>query len=136
MSEHDYVRHAFEEVIKDATQAEDSEIYVSLYVEVPFYGGPEEGGWWGADVELVSFKKFPSEEAAKATHAKVGELCTSLSKEAKDQYGDHCLRSMDWLDERGLDADYLPEPDGPTKFWVVTEAHLGSQARKDDRYYS
>ena len=20
---------------------------VSLYVDVPFYGGPEEGGWWG-----------------------------------------------------------------------------------------
>ena len=96
MSEDTYIREAFEETVKDAVQAEDSQIFLCLYAEIPFYGGPEEGGWWGADWELISHKRYPTEEQAQAALKKVTSLATSLSQNAHRQYGEQCLRDMDW----------------------------------------
>ena len=136
MSDDTYIREAFEETVKDAVQAEDSQIFLCLYAEIPFYGGPEEGGWWGADVELISHKRYPTEDQAQAALKKVTSLAESLSQNAHRQYGEQCLRDMDWLDQRGLEADYLPEPDGPTKFYTVLEDVVGGMAYKGDRMYS
>jgi len=42
-----------------------------------------------------------------------------MALEAKKAYGEQCVREMEWLDARMLDADYLPEPDGPSDFSVL-----------------
>lgn len=47
------------------------EAYVSLYAKTPFYGGPEEGGWWGHDVVLVSHQSVSSAEEAEAVKARL-----------------------------------------------------------------
>ena len=41
------INEAFFNICREAKPAKSS--YVSLYVNVPYYGGPEEGGWWGSD---------------------------------------------------------------------------------------
>ena len=38
------LRRAFFEVVDEPKPAVG--VYLSLYRETPFYGGPEEGGWW------------------------------------------------------------------------------------------
>jgi hypothetical protein len=114
------IKQAFECACKDAIQATGH--YVSLMESVPYYGGPEEGGWWGEDHRIVAYQIFPTAIQAEAAKAATDKLATELSAEALREYGDGCLRDMDWLDARGLDADFLPEVDGESRFYVtVTE---------------
>lgn len=115
-----YLQDAFDHVCKEAKKA--GGFYVSLMENVPYYGGPEEGGWWGSDTRLVAYQYFTTEEAAEAAKDKVEELAAELSAQARRNFGEQCLRELDWLEARGLDADYLPEPDGESEFFVtVTE---------------
>lgn len=109
--------------------------YVSLYAKYPYYGGPEEGGWWGTDVVLESYQQFPTKEQAEQVCSKVKQLAEELSREARNRWGDYCLRQLDWLEERGLDSDYLGEPDGPTEYMVVVEQGLGSMQSRGSRHY-
>lgn len=44
------IRESFFQVCGDAKPS--NSFYVSLYSARPFYGGPEEGGWWGRDYVL------------------------------------------------------------------------------------
>lgn len=92
--------------------------YLVLLVRIPFYGGPEEGGWYGEDVNLVAYKQYNSKEDAERGLDAVKKLAKQLSDEARTEYGKQCLREMEFLDARGLDADYLPEPDGPEEYSV------------------
>lgn len=85
----------------------------------PFYGGPEEGGWWGSDTEVIAYRAYISEEIACNVAEAVRQLATELEAEAQKEYGQQCTRELDWLEARGLDADWLPEPDGPTKYYVL-----------------
>ena len=39
-------------------------------------------------------------------------------------YGDHCGRQMEWLEARGLEADYFPEDDGPEEYSVSVYSEL------------
>lgn len=117
-----YLEHAFHEVCNKAIKCEGC--YVALMERVPFYGGPEEGGWWGTDTNVVAYQHFPSEELAHAAADRVRELAEKLSVEAKREYGQQCLREMEWLDARGLDADYLPEPDGEREYYVTVTDEL------------
>ena len=127
------IQEAFFDVCRDAKPAESH--YVSLYASVPYYGGPEEGGWWGSDTVLIAYECFDTEEAADAAEAKVKELAEQLSQQSKREFGEQCLREMEWLDARGLDADYLPEPDGETNYYVAREASPGSQVSRGCRHY-
>jgi hypothetical protein len=127
-------REAFFEVCKNAKQAES--YFVSLYTELPFYGGPEEGGWWGSDTELVAYQETTTEAYAKALLEQVKTLAEKLSKEARDDFGRQCQAECEWLEARGLDADYLPEVDGEQRYWVTVESRPGSHAHEGDRYYS
>jgi hypothetical protein len=128
-----YTKAAFEEACEGFTEADFDGFYVSLYAAVPFYGGPEEGGWWGEDTELVGYKFYPAKETAELILKKIKTLAESLTLQSHRDYGEQCLRDMDWLDERGLEADYLPEPDGETKFYAVIEGNPGGRACRGSR---
>ena len=123
-----YLQEAFNRVCTNAKVAEGS--YVCLMKRVSRYGGPEEGGWWTEDVYPVAYQWFATEEAANAACDAVEKLAKQLTDFARTDYGEHCLRQMDWCEARGLDADYLPEPDGPDEYYVyvgegVPEATYG-----------
>ena len=124
---------AFFSVCDDAQPAESH--YLSLYVSVPYYGGPEEGGWWGSDTALVAYKHFDTSEALEAARAKVAALAVELTDQARRDFGQQCLREMAWCDARGLDADYLPEVDGESSYSVVTEDVPGSMVSEGCRHY-
>lgn len=111
-------------------------VYLSLYVNVPFYGGPEEGGWWGTDTYLVAYQAFSTRTSAEQAMARVEHEARRLDTEEVRRYGEQCLREMEWCEARGLDADYLPEPDGPSSYFVVIEDRPGQGEHCDDRHYS
>ncbi len=121
-----YLQEAFDLVCREAKRAEGH--YVSLLAHVPRYGGPEEGGWWTTDVRVVAYQWFATEEAANAACVEVEKLAERLTSESRKEFGDQCLREMEWLDARGLDADYLPEPDGETVYAVVVTEGLPSES--------
>jgi hypothetical protein len=127
------INEAFFTVCDNAEPA--SECYVSLYLNTPYYGGPEEGGWWGSDCSLVAFRKFDTEQAADAALERVKELAKELNEQAKREFGEHCLRQMEWLDARGLDSDFLPEVDGESSYWVCIEEMPGQYASRGCRHY-
>jgi hypothetical protein len=46
-----------------------------------------------------------------------------------------CATGVDWCEARGLDADYLGEPDGPSEFVIIVETAPGKSAVKGPRTY-
>ena len=127
------IEAAFHQVCDQAKVA--SGFYVSLYSNRPFYGGPEEGGWWGSDVILEAYQRFDTAEAAQAAREKVEALAKELTNEAKRKFGKQCLKEMQWCDSRGVDYDYLPEPDGEENYFVAIEEQPGEQASQGCRHY-
>lgn len=127
------MKEAFFKVCKDAVPAEGS--YVSLYIDTPYYGGPEEGGWWGSDTDLVAYYRCASRVEADAVKAKVEELAIQLSADSKAAFGRACRAEVEWLEARGLDADFLPEVDGESRFWVHVESAPGECVSRGDRHY-
>jgi hypothetical protein len=127
-----YIKEAFQQICKEAKQAEG--FYVSLMESCPFYGGPEEGGWWGHDERLISYQHFATEEQAESAKEAISKLAEDLNAEASKDFGDQCLRDMEWLDARGLDADFLPEIDGETHYYVVVSSGI-PQETFGDRHY-
>lgn len=127
-------RDAFFEICNNPEPGERA--IVSLYVSVPFYGGPEEGGWWGNDTSLVAYQIFPTMEQAEAAKAKIDEtVVEKRNREERRRFGEQCLRELAWLEARGLDADYLPEVDGESKYYVVIEDRAGSHESRGCRHY-
>jgi hypothetical protein len=121
-----YLQEAFNQVCKEAKTAKCW--YVSLMENRPFYDGPEEGGWWGCDTVVVAYQQFDTEEAANNAKQAVEKLAAELTEESKKDFGKQCLQEMDWLEQRGLDADFLPESDGESDFFVVvSESVPGSR---------
>lgn len=127
-----YLQAAFDQIVKGARTPEVW--YVSLVECSQRYGGPEEGGWWTTDTDVVAFHEFPTRSLAEAARARVYELAQELEREARTEHGRQCLREMEWLGERGLDADYLPEPDGPTEYKVVVADHIPASHRGPTHY--
>ena len=80
--------------------------------------------WWGHDHTIVAYQRFGTEEQARAAGAQVQKLAAELEAEAVKEHGEQCLREMDWLEARGLEADWLPEPDGPTRYTVLVSQGL------------
>ncbi len=111
------VNTAFFEVCRAARPPQGH--YVVLMHKTERYGGPEEGGWWVEDHLVEAYQYFATEEAAQAAYEAVRALAADLTRQALVAHGEHCLREMDWLDARGLEADYLPEPDGPGDYYVT-----------------
>lgn len=127
------IEEAYRKIIADSKSA--GRWYVNLYCSKPFYGGPEEGGWWGRDVVLVETKMVSSEEVAIQLKDEVEKEAVRLTIESKRQYGERCLRETEWLDRRGLDDDYLPQPDGPCSYYVLIETVPGEAEHRGNRQY-
>jgi hypothetical protein len=127
------IEEAFRQICNEAKDAEG--IYVALFESRPFYGGPEEGGWWGRDNILISYQKFETREAADIAVAAIQKLAYELTKEAKKSFGRQCLQEMEWLDERGLDSDYLREPDGESSYSVSVSERV-PESSYGERGYS
>ncbi|MCV7174841.1 hypothetical protein [Mycolicibacterium sphagni] len=128
------VKDAFFEVCKDAQPAEAH--YVSLYARIPYYGGPEEGGWWGTDYVLVAYHKVGNDAEAEAVRSQVEALAVKLSEDARDSFNRGCAAQCEWLEARGLDDSFLPEVDGPEGYLVWTETRPGEHVSEGDRCYS
>lgn len=110
--------------------------YVSLYRVESYYGGPEEGGWWGRDYTLVAFQVMPSEEAARQAREQVKALAERATTEAADRFRLGCAAEQAWLDARRLDSDFLPEVSGPDRYEVLVESRPGEHASEGSRTYS
>ena len=111
-----YIQAAFESVCED--NKKPGCWYVILVSTQQCYGGPEEGGWWYSTGKLEAYKEYPTEELAEEAREKVKVLADELQANSRRAHGEHCLRQLEWLDARGLDADYLPEDDGPEEYEV------------------
>lgn len=102
---------------------------------MPYYGGPEEGGWWGHDDKLVAYQWFPTEELASDALEAVKQRAEEMNAQERQEFGDYCLRQLEWLEARGLDSDFLPEPDGELRYWATTEEVAGSCVSEGCRHY-
>lgn len=111
-----FIQAAFNAVCENAVQAESW--YVVLAESAPYYGGAEEGGWWGRDTIVLAFQEFTTKEAAERAAKSVEELAEKMRRESEFGYGERCLTQWDWCESRGLEADYLPEDDGPSDYMV------------------
>lgn len=127
------INEAFFNICRDAKPAKSS--YVSLYVTVPYYGGPEEGGWWGSDNVLVAYYQCKTDDEAEAVKAKVEELAQEMSNEAKRDFSRVCAAQCEWLEARGLDSDSLPEVDGEESYFVAVEETPGKLVSRGCRHY-
>ena len=127
------IKEAFFTACSKAEPAKGS--YVSLYMNVPFYGGPEDGGWWGRYSHLMAYEHCCTAAEAEAKRVAVGVLAEQLSTQAKREFGEQCLRETEWLAQRGLDDSFLPEVDGETNYSVLTEESPGSFESRGCRHY-
>jgi hypothetical protein len=127
------LNEAFFNICREAKPAKSS--YVSLYVNVPYYGGPEEGGWWGSDNVLVAYHQCGNDVEAEHVKARVEEMAEELSREAKRDFGRTCAAQCEWLEARGLDSDSLPEVDGEESYFVVVEDTPGQHVTRGCRQY-
>lgn len=128
----EYLQSAFDAVCKEAKQA--SGWYVALVERSSRYGGPEEGGWWTTDTHILAYQYYSTEEQAKAAKDAVEKLAEELKTEARKEFGNQCLREMDWCEERGLEPDYLPEPDGPSDYFVMMTEGFPQESRGPTHY--
>ena len=131
----DYITAAFEAIITDPIVEGENRI-VSLYLVHQFYGGPEEGGWWGNDYVLEQWVECATEADAAKIYERIQTLAESLSKDAKTAWGEHCQREVDNANSRGIDPADLPETDGPDEYVVMIEARAGENNKRGDRHYS
>lgn len=129
-----YITDAFRQVCNQAEESEDR--FVSLYCVVPYYGGPEEGGWWGRDVKLIATQVYPTEAQATAAKARVEELAKQLKADAHRDYGDLCrsqLESCGWDGEEAQSR--YGEVDGAEDYFVAIESNPGSRESRGCRHY-
>jgi hypothetical protein len=102
--------NAFHAVCTDAVKP-NGKWYVVLWEHVASYGGPEEGGWYNHSAFVQAYKCFTNEEAAQMALQEVQKMAEELTKAQSRIEGQACLDSLEWLEARGLDADFLPDPD-------------------------
>lgn len=127
------LRDAFEFVCVNAIKHEG--IFVSLYRREPFYGGPEEGGWWGADVILDSYQCFDFMPDAVLAIKAMGQAVQNANGAEKLAYSKQCRQESEWLEARGLDDDALPEVNGPVAYFIRIENIRGSFSSTGARHY-
>ena len=112
-----------------------SPVYLSLYINMPYYGGPEEGGWWGWDTQLVQYRRYPCEELAAEDLASIERLAATATTESTLEWGRHCQRECDQAEARGIESADLPETDGAADYFVQIENDLGSAEKRGCRHY-
>jgi hypothetical protein len=109
--------------------------YVCLMRTEQYYGGPEEGGWWGCDTFLEQWAEFPTEEAANRALDGIERLAKGMSEEEERDFNLSCLESCEWAEARGIEPCDLPEVGGATKYFVLITNALPEAARLGPRHY-
>ena len=117
-----YIEAAFDAECPEAKEPECW--YVCLESSYQRYGGPEEGGWWQTMSQIVKYQVYMTEKLADKACERIKALSKELTDESRRNHGDHCGRQMEWLEARGLEADYFPEDDGPEKYSVSVYSEL------------
>jgi len=131
-----YINEAFSIVCANAIHLDPgTQWYVSLYERTQEYGGPEEGGWYINAETLVAYQEVPSKPEAERIAEQVKQLAERLSDEATREHANRCAAQCEWLDARGLDSDWLPEPDGPTEYVVYIENRPGENSYRGSTRY-
>ena len=110
-------------------------MFVSLYCREPFYGGPEEGGWWGEDVILEEYQEFDFMPDAELAVRAMSDAIENPNTKANKDYQEQCRRECDWLEARGLDDNALPEVNGPESYFIRIEKVRGSFESRGARHY-
>jgi len=127
------VEEAFDRIADKAIEGEYW--YVCLYQSYSYYGGPEEGGWWGHDNELIRYQKYPTKEAAERAKLRIDKLSKVATKQACSDWGKQCLEELESAYARGLEAEDLPETNGPDEFFVTLERSPGKCESRGSRTY-
>jgi hypothetical protein len=134
----DTTEKAFHQVCDRAENAKT--LFVSLYCDDRFYGGPEEGGWYGTDTRLIASQRVYSREMGDRMKTQVEDLARKLTRKAEDDRNRQLAAECEYLEERGVDDydnnAYLSPPDGGSHFWVAVEPKQGSLVSTGDRAYS
>ena len=100
-------------------------VYVVLWRNEPFYGGPEEGGWWGNDRMVEAYTVVQSREDAEALCERIEALADELTAEAARDHGRGCQAQLDWCEARGIDDSnrVFGEDHGAATYFVTVEDH-------------
>jgi len=128
------ISDAFDALVPNAIPC--NRYFVALWRRIPFFGGPEEGGWWGADNIPVKYTEVATEEAAEELRAKILARAKELSREASRVHGRACLDQLAWCEARGIDDsnDVFGEDDGAEEWWVSVQTEL-PEASYGNRHY-
>jgi hypothetical protein len=132
MSDKSIFLQAWDEIIEDSEVAQ--ECYLSLYENVPYYGGPEEGGWWGYLQILQKYCKCSSHKQAEMLSDKLRKHCEELTEDAKKADGEDCLRHMERADRRGEDVSD-DGYEGPSTYFMQIESIPGQNQNTTRSHY-
>lgn len=127
------LRDAYHRVIENAESA--GRKYVSLYVRAEYYGGPEEGGWWGHDSILESYVEVSNMDMAERIYNDVYAEVERMNAERKADHNAALSRQCDEAWNRGEDLDDVGYA-GPDEYFVVIESVPGECASVGERCYS
>ena len=128
------IQEAFFKTLKDQVKT-PQRFYICLIREEQFYGGPEEGGWWGKDRHLVAFAEFATREECEANVAAIDALAKEKSDEASSDFNRRCLAECLNAEARGIDVDTLPEVNGPDRYRVLITEVLPPEVEFGCRQY-
>src|SRR5262245_27731876 len=126
------IHTAFRLTLPDAEKAE--RWYVVLMAQVPYYGGPEGGGWWDSDTHAEAFQECVSRGQAERIAGQVRQRAATLARAAQRGFEEQCARELDWLEARGLPPEFLPEVDGPTEYSVIVSQGIPAPTYGSRRY--
>ena len=117
-----YIEEAYREICNESQ--EPKIWYVALCTNERRYGGPEEGGWYYDHSTILEYQAFASEFLAHTVRGLVEQRAQELTKESQRADSQAMADSLIWLEARGLEADYLPEPNGPEEYYVIVTPTL------------
>lgn len=123
---------AWNEIMEDAEEAEAC--IVSLYNVERYYGGPEEGGWWGNLYILKEYVRCSNRVAAERLQEKLQQRCIELNKEEEKLDAELCLRHCERAYARGEDVDDYGY-DGPSSYSVFIEKIPGENQITERAHY-
>jgi hypothetical protein len=110
--------------------------WVSLYAIEPFYGGPEEGGWWGKDQRLVWWKAYSNKHEAEQTMRKIEAFIKMFNSIERTNWYIQCEKELDIADAIGMNVNRLfGETSGPMEYECFVEENLGSNENHGSRLY-
>lgn len=124
------LREIFHAVCENAQQSEGK--YLCLMARVPYYGGPEEGGWWGEDHIVESYQFCENQVILDKILTEINELVRKENEETKTAYNRFC--SDEWERDDSDGPDSLAVLNGPSELFIEIQDNV-PQSRYGNRYY-